>query len=163
MCHRLSVDVLTDLLERSRARGAAFSHTTAHRPWGLCFPPVPGLSVHVVVRGEAMLWIDDPSQAQRVVPGDLLLVRNDAHHRLASATDVDCTPMTDHIASGLIPGSSRRYRLGQPGDEEPAEFFCGAYLFEGDLCDGLLRSLPDVIVQRPAAGSALRATADLLA
>jgi AraC-like DNA-binding protein len=42
-------------------------------------------------------------------------------------------------------------------------FFCGAYLFDGDLCGGLLDALPDTVPLRPAIGSALRATTDLLA
>src|SRR3954467_15000549 len=44
-----AVDVLTDLLQRSRARGAAFSHSTAHGDWGVAFGQVPGLAVHAIV------------------------------------------------------------------------------------------------------------------
>jgi len=163
MCHRLTVDVMADILERSRARGAAFAHTVAHGTWGLSLPPVPGLSVHVIVRGEAMVWIDDPAGARRVLPGELLLVRSDAHHSMASDPSAPCVPLSRHLADGRLPGSSRRHRLGEVTDEESAEFFCGAYLFDGDLCSGLLGSLPDLLVQRPAAGSRLRVVADLLA
>ena len=46
---------------------------------------------------------------------------------------------------------------------ERSEFFCGAYVFEGDICTRLLDLLPEVVRLRPAAGSALRATLDLLA
>jgi len=50
---------------------------------------------------------------------------------------------------------------GERGD--PSVFFCGAYMFEGDICTQLLERLPDTIRLRPAAGSALRTTLDLLA
>ena len=50
------VDVLTDMLQRSRARGAAFSHSTIRGPFGLDFPGVPGLAVHAIVEGELHLW-----------------------------------------------------------------------------------------------------------
>ena len=44
------MDVLTDLLQRSRARGAAFAHTTVHGDWGVRFPAGPRVSVHAIVR-----------------------------------------------------------------------------------------------------------------
>ena len=39
------VDVLTDRLQRSRARGAAFSHTTARGSWGVRFPAGPRVAI----------------------------------------------------------------------------------------------------------------------
>ena len=51
--------------------------------------------------------------------------------------------------------------LGERG--ERSEFFCGAYIFDGDICSRLLDLLPETVRLRPAAGSALRATLDLLA
>jgi AraC-like DNA-binding protein len=44
-----------------------------------------------------------------------------------------------------------------------ATFFCGAYRFEGDLCQSLLQALPEMLPLRRVAGSTLRATMDLLA
>ena len=57
--------------------------------------------------------------------------------------------------------SPRRFVLGERG--ERSEFFCGAYIFDGDICSRLLALLPETVRLRPAAGSALRATLDLLA
>ena len=57
------------------ARGAAFAHTTVHGDWGVRFPAGPRISVHAVVAGEAHLWADAPEQALRLVPGDIVLVR----------------------------------------------------------------------------------------
>jgi AraC-like DNA-binding protein len=157
------MDVLTDLLERSRARGAAFSHSTMHGDWGLVFPTSPGLAVHAIVDGEMRLWADDPAAATVLMPGDIVLVRGSVEHRMAHAPGSPCLPLGDFMASGALPGSSRRFAAGSAADGPAAVFCCGAYLFEGDLCDGLLEALPDRVVLRPAAGSALRATMDLLA
>jgi AraC-like DNA-binding protein len=60
-------------------------------------------------------------------------------------------------------GVSKRLSLDEPGEGARATFFCGAYRFEGDLCQSLLASLPELLPMRPAAGSTLRATLDLLA
>lgn len=157
------MDVLTDLLERSRARGAAFSHSTVHGQWGLRFTAVAGLAVHVIVDGEMYLWAKDPAAALLLLPGDIVLVRGSIDHHMAHAAGASCRPLETHLATGPQPGSSRRFIAGSADDGPPAVFFCGAYMFEGDLCDGLLQALPDLVRLRPAAHSGLRATTDLLA
>jgi AraC-like DNA-binding protein len=154
-----TVDVLTDMLERSRARGAAFSHSTLHGRWGLAFDGVPGLAVHAIVEGEINLLAG--GETLRLLPGDIVLVRGGLDHRLASSPEAHCLPLAQFLEEAQVQGSPRRFFSGDTGD--PAVFFCGAYLFEGDICDRLLRLLPDTVRLRPAAGSALRTTMDLLA
>ncbi|HEY8543783.1 MAG TPA: AraC family transcriptional regulator [Acidimicrobiales bacterium] len=169
------MDVLTDLLARSRARGAGFSHTTLHGPAALAFPPGPGLAVHVMVDGEAHLRTavdgdvgpggpDRPDGAGTPVrAGDVVLVRGPVEHALAHPVDAAATPLAEVMAAGPLPGTARGYVVGPTDRPVDAVFFCGAYLFDGDLCDGVLTALPDTIVLRPAPGGALRATTDLLA
>jgi AraC-like DNA-binding protein len=155
------VDVLTDLLQRSGARGAAFSRTVAHGAWGVRFGGGAALAVHVVVEGEVHLWTTDPDRAVRLLPGDIVLVRDPAAQHLAHAPGAPCRPSAEVMTPGT--GVSNRMSLGQPGDGSPTTFFCGAYRFDGDLAQGLLAALPDLLPMRPAAGSTLRATLDLLA
>lgn len=157
------MDVLTDLLQRSRARGAAFSHSTVHGHWGLEFAPVPGVAVHAVVQGEMHIWAEDAGASLALLPGDLALVRGTLTHRMGHAPAARCAPLQTHLAAGPQPGSSRRFVAGTTADGPAAVFFCGAYMFQGDLCAGLLDGLPDLVRVRPAAGSALRATVELLA
>jgi AraC-like DNA-binding protein len=155
------VDVLTDLLERSRARGAAFSSTTAHGRWGLTFPGSAPLSVHALVQGEAHLWSANGGQALHVFPGDVVLVREHTPHHLAWRAGARCVPLAEAMAT--VSGVGRRLEVGDADEPVAATFFCGAYRFEGDLCQSLLQALPDTLRLRPAAGSTLRATMDLLA
>ena len=155
------MDVLTDLLQRSRARGAAFSQTTAHGDWGIRFPGGTALAVHALVHGEAYLWADDPHGALHLLGGDIVLVRESTPHHLAHRRDGDCAPMESLMRDG--DGVSKAMTAGDPAQHQTARFFCGAYRFEGDLCDGLLRSLPDTLRVRPASGSTLRNTLDLMA
>jgi AraC-like DNA-binding protein len=155
------MDVLTDLLQRSGARGAAFSRTVAHGRWGLRFNGGAALAVHVVVDGEVHLWTTDPADAVRLLPGDIALVREPAAQHLAHAPGAACRPASEVMGPGE--GVSNRLSLGDPGDGGPATFFCGAYRFEGDLCQSVLTALPELLPMRPAAGSALHATLNLLA
>jgi len=155
------MDVLTDLLQRSRAQGAAFCRTTAYGEWGLRFPGTAALAVHAIVEGEAHLWAEDPDRAARLTSGDVILVRENIEHQVAHASGAPTEPLESVIESG--PGVTRHVTVGHPHHGEEASFFCGAYLFEGDLCRGLLDALPDTVRLAPAAGSTLRATMDLLA
>lgn len=155
------MDVLTDLLQRSRAHGAAFSRNSAYGRWGLRFPGGPVLAVHVLIEGEAHLWMNDADDALHLLPGDIALVRELTPHHLAHAAGAECVALEDVIGAGS--GVSRSAIVGEPADGAPTSFFCGAYQFEGDLCHGLLSTLPDTVQLRPASGSTLRATLDLLA
>jgi AraC-like DNA-binding protein len=149
------VDVLTDLLQRSRARGAAFSHTTVHERWGVRFEG-PRISVHAIVAGEAHLWADAPDEALRLMAGDIVLVRESLRHHMAHAPGVACVDFHD------LPRDATGRRRVVPGKGPSTVFFCGAYDFEGDLCRPLLDGLPPTFRLRPATGTTLRATMDLL-
>ncbi len=156
------MDVLADLLDRSRARGAAFAHTTMRGGWGLEMPVGAQLIVHAMLEGEGLLLVEGEPPV-RLLPGDVVLVRGTLPHRLADAPDRRCTTLDELLRDGAVPGSDRRYAGGDGQGDAVAAFFCGAYLFAGDLCSELLASLPDVVHVRPAAASALRGALDLLA
>jgi len=49
------VDVLSDLLERTRARGSLFAQSVLHAPWGFRFSAEPMIQFHVVLRGACHL------------------------------------------------------------------------------------------------------------
>jgi AraC-like DNA-binding protein len=147
------------MLQRSRARGAAFSHSTARGAWGVRFPAGTGshLAIHGVLGGEAFAWTDDaPDRARHVVSGDVVLVRGPALHFMAHAPGADVVPFGNRGNGG---GAARLSYGDDTGD--PTTFFCGAYRFEGDLCAGLIEGLPGLTVVRPQAGSSLRGALDV--
>jgi AraC-like DNA-binding protein len=161
------MDVLTDMLQRSRARGAAFSHSTARGAWGVQFPAGTGsqLAIHGILAGEAFAWTgDSPDQARHLVSGDVVLVRGPSLHFMGHAPGADAVPFGTQPASGPSPsgprGGAARLEYGS-GSGDPTTFFCGAYRFEGDLCSGLLAGLPGLTVVRPRAGSSLRGALDV--
>ncbi len=151
------VDVLTDMLQRSHAHGAAFSHSTIRGRFGLAMDAVPGLAVHAIVEGELYLWTD--GAPERLLGGDIVLVRGGVDHHIGTEHGRPCQPLLEYMDETRV--GPRRFVRGEAG--ERSEFFCGAYVFEGDICTRLLDLLPEIVRLRPAAGSALRATLDLLA
>jgi AraC-like DNA-binding protein len=140
---------------------AAFSRTTAYGEWGLRFPAGAALAVHAIVDGEVHLWVSNPHDSLRLLPGDIVLVREATEHHVAHTAGASCVPFEDLLAPGA--GVARDVTVGDPQHGPAAAFFCGAYRFEGDLCHGLLAALGDTLRLRPASGSTLRATVDLLA
>jgi AraC-like DNA-binding protein len=153
------MDVLTDLLTRSRARGAAFARTRARGEWGIAFPAVPGPTLHTVLEGQVVFWTGNPRDALALWPGDVVLVRQQTEQHLGHSPGASCVPI-EALAAG---SPDRQIMLERPGSPASAAFFCGAYMFEGDLSGGLLSSLPTTLRLQPAAGSSLRATTDLIA
>jgi hypothetical protein len=86
------VDVLTDVLQRSRARGAAFSHSTARGEWGVRFPEAAQLAIHGILSGEAYAWTDRPDAGRRVIAGDVVLIRGPSPHHMGHAPAADRVP-----------------------------------------------------------------------
>ena len=158
------MDVLTDLLQRSRARGAAFSRSTVHGAWGVEFPLAGALAIHAIVDGEMVAWTAEaPHDPVRVSGGDVLLLRANPHF-LASHADHPTMPFGAFMQRACgEDGPGMHLRAGDPADGPAAEFCCGAYRFEGDLSRPLLDALPPLVRLRPQAGSPLRLTIDLLA
>lgn len=152
------MDALSDLLQRSRARGAAFSRTTIFGDWAIAFPQGGTLAVHAIIEGELFAWTESaPDSRIRATGGDLLLLRSTPH---LMASDVRATPQP--LPALASPDAPRSTVTGSAADGAEAQFFCGAYVFDGDLSRSLLESLPPITRLRPRAGSALRSAVDLL-
>ena len=106
------VDVLTDMLQRSRARGAAFSHSTIRGAFGLAMDAVPGLAVHAIVEGELYLWIE--GAPERLIGGDIVLVRGGLDHHIATEHGRSCQPLHEYMAETRI--GPRRFVRGTAGE-----------------------------------------------
>jgi AraC-like DNA-binding protein len=148
------VDILQDHLARARASGGVFARSVARPPWGLRLPGTIQLALHTVVQGRAWLWLEDPSDALELSPGDLALVLGGPDHHIAHRPDEVCV-------------SPERFRAQHAGDEDTGQqgttvFLCGAYQFSGDVGRGLIRALPSVLLLQAAAHDPLHDVIALL-
>ena len=142
------MDVLQDQLARARSSGGVFARSTARPPWGMRLPGTIELTVHVVLKGRAYVWLDNPADASELSAGDLALVPGGPDHHLADNTGTICVPHERFLEQ----------RAGEEPSSHPdaSVFMCGAYRFRGDVGRGLLRSLPPILVLRPTANDSLR-------
>lgn len=148
------MDVLQDQLARARSSGGVFARSTARPPWGMRLPGTIELTVHVVLKGRAYVWLDNPAAASELSAGDLALVPGGPDHHLADDTGTICVP-------------HERFLEQRAADElswhpEVSVFMCGAYRFRGDVGRGLLRSLPPILVLGPTRGDSLHQIIELI-
>ncbi len=128
---------------RARASGAVFARSVARPPWGLTLPGSIQLSLHTVLRGHAWLWLDEPADAERLLPGDLAIVVGGRDHHIA-----------DEPKPGRCVSHEQFWAATADADAtDPAAsvFLCGAYRLAGDIGRSLIQALPPLLVIRPSA------------
>jgi AraC-like DNA-binding protein len=141
------MDLLQDHLARARASGGVFARTVTAPPWGLRLPGTIQLALHAVVQGRAWLWLDDPQAALELAPGELALVRGGPDHHIAHEPAAACLEPAEFQA--------RHGNDEHPDDRRATAFLCGAYRFSGDVGQGLLSALPQILPLSAAVGDPL--------
>jgi len=137
---------MADRLQRARARGAVFALTTLRGPWGILMHDDTPLSLHAVLGGE--VWLTPlgpgggPGEPVRLLQGDVALVHSGTPYRLSDRPDRPCLPLEELAGASHRTASVQEFGTGRG----PATLLlCGAYRFDGDVCDSLLEALPTVL------------------
>lgn len=88
------------------------------------------------------LWVDKPSEAVCLLPGDVALVVGGQDHHIAHKPDPNlCMSHEQFWARDAVDADN----------PDAAIFLCGAYRLDGDVGRGLIQALPPMLVIRPAA------------
>jgi AraC-like DNA-binding protein len=156
------MDVLADLLTRARARGALFAHSTMRAPWGLEFTDEEPLSLHAVLEGEVHVHVEGEPPV-RLLQGDVVLVSAGGPYRFTHAPGAPARALGEVLSAPGVGRDGRRFDL--PGDGPRTVLLCGAYTFEGSVCNSLLSALPPLLALHGIGTSdpALRVALGLLA
>ena len=132
------MDVLSDVLERARARGAVFSVLRRVEPWGLLFGGSRVLTAHILLDGRA--WLEQAGEAPvELEQYAVLLMTSGTEYAIVSELGAHREPIRDARAAGTTTavGSS-------------ATVLCGAYTLEGSVAAAVLSELPRPVVIPPA-------------
>ncbi|MFF2851373.1 AraC family transcriptional regulator [Streptomyces sp. NPDC058001] len=144
------MDVLSELLDGVRARGALFQRTVMKRPWSLRFASGSPLTLATMLRGRA--WIVPAGGAPVPVgTGDIAVISGRTPYKVA---DDPATP-----PRAVIHSSDYCVRVGgatgdagtDGGPEGSALLLSGAYTGRGEISERLLQALPEVLVVADAA------------
>lgn len=142
------MDVLSDILDALRLRGALYFSTEFTRPWGLRVPSFQRVArFHLVVRGSTWLRVMPDEEPLHLETGDLVLVPHGAEHVLADTPDTPCR-MLDEVLE--LAGYDGRGTLVFGGEDEgaPTRMVCGHFDFDEGFDHPLLAQLPPALVVR---------------
>jgi AraC-like DNA-binding protein len=149
------VDVLTDLLERTRARGSLFARSDLHAPWGFRVPAEPLIQFHVVLRGACLLRREGAAPLA-LHQGDVVFVVAEQEYELLDALDSPVASFAPFRHAARAEGT-----FVWPGAGERTRLLCGAYKLDPECGPSLLGQLPPVLCVSAADGHlqpALRTT-----
>jgi AraC-like DNA-binding protein len=152
------IDVLSDILERSRARGAIYARSVFAAPWGFRFAADPCIQFHVVLGGTCLLRRDHADDVTLHQGDVVFIVAAEAYELADSASSPICAfePFRDAVR--------RRRAFEWPGDGARTTLLCGGYDLDRDVI-GPLRQLPPILHVRAEEAHrrpALRTTVSLL-
>lgn len=138
------MDVLSELLDGVRARGALFRQTIIDQPWSLHFPGGSPLTLATMVRGRA--WIV-PAEGEPVPvgTGDIALIRGRVPYMVADDPATPPQALSSSADDGLRAGDGATGETGE-GPDGSALLFSGAYSGQGEISERLLKVLPEVLV-----------------
>ncbi|QKW05487.1 AraC family transcriptional regulator [Streptomyces sp. NA04227] len=135
------MDVLSELLDGVRARGALFRRTTMSGPWSLRFASGSPLTLATMLRGRAWIVPAD-GEPVPVGTGDIAVIRGRAPYTVA---DDPATPPQVVINSADYCARSDEGETGD-GPDGSALLLSGAYTGRGEISERLLHALPEVLV-----------------
>lgn len=146
------VDVLDQLLEETRARGAVFRQALLDPPWGLRFESGAALTSVAMVRSDAWL-VPDGAPAVRIGAGDIAIVNGPGPFTLVDRPGTGpshlVTADTYCAGTGGV-DLGRSLALGARacgvGFDAAAAVLSGAYGRTGGISERLRRALPPVLV-----------------
>ena len=143
------MDVLTDVLETLRARGACYARIAAAAPWGLEMPAGDIAVFHLVLEGSCLLRMEGHDDVA-LEGGDLVAIPHGLPHELVSERSARSVRITDLIEKS---GKHGPLTLDIGGRGERAVFVCGKIVFEDPAGHPLLAALPRVVLLRGGATS----------
>jgi AraC-like DNA-binding protein len=144
-----TVDVLTDVLETLRARGACYARVTAGEPWGLALPGGDIAVFHLILDGSCLLRLEGHDDVE-LFGGDLVAVPHGAPHELVSGETSRALDLAEAIGKQKRPGP---VSLEIGGRGERAMFVSGKIEFEDPVGNPLLAALPRVVLLRGGASA----------
>lgn len=138
------LDPATDLLDIVALRGSVVARATLLGTWGIAFPAVPDVQLHILTEGRG--WLRRPGEDAEMTSGDIVLITDPTSHGLASGLTVDLRPLSDVRAPRMAGAEYHDVRLGETG--ATTRIFCGRFQLETAGARLLMRGLPPVLVLR---------------
>ena len=138
------MDVLTDVLETLRARGACYARLAAKAPFGVALPGGSIAAFHLVLEGSCVLRVEGQPDVE-LAGGDLVAIPHGLAHTIVDHVSTPTQRLKDLLGSERKPGPAS-LEIGGRGAK--TTLVCGKIEFEDPVGHPLLAALPAVILLR---------------
>lgn len=142
-------DILSDIFETIRLRGALYFRTDYSAPWAVTVPLLSNAArFHLVIQGRCHVELAS-GRSVDLGPGDLILIPRGLPHVLADQPGRAPAPLERVIQESGYDGRGT-FILGKGDPAAATQMVCGHLGFAEGADHPLLRALPEVIVMSPA-------------
>lgn len=142
-------DILSDIFETIRLRGALYFRTDYAPPWAITVPAYEQAArFHLIVQGRCHVALADGPAAD-LGPGDLVLITRGREHVLADQLGRTPAPLDDIVKRTGYDGRGV-FAVGTTDQGAATQMVCGHLSFARGADHPLLRALPPIMVMRPA-------------
>lgn len=138
------MDVLTDVLETLRARGACYARLDAKAPFGVALPGGSIAAFHLVLEGSCVLSVEGQPDVT-LENGDLVAIPHGVSHTIVDAPGTPTRHLRDLLGQDKKPGPMA---LEIGGRGKRTTLVCGKIEFEDPVGHPLLAALPPIILLR---------------
>jgi AraC-like DNA-binding protein len=135
------MDVLTDVLETLRARGACYARIDARAPFGVSIQGGALSAFHLVLEGSCVLSVEGQPGLE-LYGGDLVCIPHGLSHSISDASGTATLRLRDLLGKERKPGPAA---LEIGGRGKATTLICGKIEFEEPGGHPLLGALPPVI------------------
>lgn len=141
------MDVLSDILDTLRFRSAIYFTTDFRPPWGVGVPSFSNVArFHLVMGGECWVRVEAEKTAEKLEPGDLVMIPHGAAHTLCDRADGKIVDVGDIMQTHDLDEDGCLVYGGE-SEEGATRLVCGH--FEFDETDNLfIGAMPSKIVIR---------------
>jgi AraC-like DNA-binding protein len=140
------MDILSDVLDQTRLGGTLLFHYELGRPWSVALPPVPDAIFHYLIRGSAIVALED-GQELRMTEGDFVLITRGEPHVIGSGQKMKPFPLFDLDRRPAHLGVVRHGGTGKPF----SKIICGYFGLSRSARSSVLELLPATLHLKPAA------------
>lgn len=144
------MDVLTDVLETLRARGACYARLEAKSPFGVALPSSQNAAFHLVLEGGCVLQMEGQPDIE-LSGGDLVAIPHGVAHTLVDHPSTPPQRLSELLGQCRQKGRPAALELGGRGAR--TTLVCGKIEFEEPAGHPLLAALPTVIHLRGGSAS----------
>lgn len=134
------MDVLSEVLKKTRLRGTIYFHAAFHAPWGMHIPSGEYANFHIVTRGNCWVRSKKDEPALQLGTGDMILFPHGDPHTLSDSLRSEVINASDFMNTARR-GDDDTMVFGGTGGQR-CSMICGHFEYHRECSHSLFETLP---------------------